>query len=220
MTKISDIARIDRPREKLIKYGPARLSEAELLAIILRTGRKGENAVELAAGFLKRYAGVLAGLSYEDIKYFPGLGTAKACGIIACFELGRRVLKDKAPLVCLKPEDVYNGLKDIRNCRKEHFIAFYLDSRNQEIHREIISIGTLNASLVHPREVFEPAVKHLAANIILAHNHPSGDCLASEEDLAVNKRLVEAGRIFGIEVLDHVIVTENAYMSFKEKGLF
>lgn len=220
MAKINDIARIDRPREKLIRYGPARLSDAELLAIILRTGRKGENAVELASGFLKRYDVSLAGLSYEDIKYFPGMGTAKACGIIACLELGRRVLKEKAPVICLKPEDVYNGLKGIRASKKEHFLVFYLDSRNQEIHREIISIGTLNASLVHPREVFEPAVKLLAANIILAHNHPSGDCLASEEDLAVNRRLVEAGRIFGIEVIDHVIVTENGYMSFKEKGLF
>jgi DNA repair protein RadC len=119
----------------------------------------------------------------------------------------------------LSPRDVFDGLKDIRESKKEHFVVFFLDTRNQQIKREIISIGTINASLVHPREVFEPAVKHLAVQVILAHNHPSGDLEPSEEDLDVNRRLTEAGKILGIEVLDHVIVTRTAFKSFRDGGL-
>ena len=119
----------------------------------------------------------------------------------------------------LSPQDVFDNLKDIRESKKEHFIVFFLDSRNQEIKREIISIGTINSSLVHPREVFEPAVKYLAVQVILAHNHPSGELAPSEDDLGVNKRLSEAGKILGIEVLDHIIVTKTGFLSFKEKSL-
>ena len=218
--KIKDLPKIERPREKLIQYGPARLSNSELLAIILRSGKKGENVIDLANKILKKYkAENLPGLTYPELKSFNGLGPAKACEIIACFELGKRLLKDKKSDLYLKPEDVWNQLKDTRASKKEHFIVFYLDSRNQEIKREIISIGSLNASLVHPREVFEPAVKHLAAQIILAHNHPSGDPQPSEEDLEINKRLIEAGKILGIEVVDHIIAVKDAYFSFKEKSL-
>jgi len=149
----------------------------------------------------------------------PGLGPTKACEIIACFELGKRLLKGKVAELYLKPEDVWKELRDIRDYKKEHFIVFYLDSRNQEIKREIISVGSLNANLVHPREVFEPAVKNLAAQVILARNHPSGDPEPSEDDLEINKRLVEAGKILGIEIIDHIIVSKNAFFSFKDKGL-
>ncbi len=218
--KIKDFPRVERPREKLIYYGPARLSNSELLAIILRSGKKGENVVDLANKILKKYKTEnLPNLPYDALKGFPGIGPAKACEIVACFELGRRLLKDKKAQLYLSPKDVWQELRDIRNNKKEHFITFYLDTRNQEIKREVISIGLLNASLVHPREVFEPAIKHLAAQIILAHNHPSGDSEPSEDDLGINKRLVEAGKILGIEVIDHIIVTKNGYLSFKEKGL-
>lgn len=218
--RIKDIPRIERPREKLGQYGPERLSNSELLAIILRTGKKGENVIDLANKLLKKYkAENLPNLSYEELKNFSGLGPAKACEIIACFELGRRLLKGKAYKLYLTPEDVWKELKDIREHKKEHFVIFFLDSRNQEIKREIISVGSLNASLVHPREVFEPAVKNLAAQVILAHNHPSGDPEPSEDDLEINKRLVEAGKILGIEVIDHIIVAKEGYISFKEKGL-
>lgn len=118
----------------------------------------------------------------------------------------------------LSPQDVFDNMKDIRRTQKEHFVVFHLDTRNNTILRQVISIGTINASLVHPREVFEPAVRHLSVQIILAHNHPSGDLAPSEEDLEVNKRLTEAGAIIGIEVLDHVIVTKTAFKSFKEGG--
>lgn len=218
--KIKELPKIERPREKLIHYGPGRLSNSELLAILLRSGKKGENVVDLANKILKKYkAENLPNLSYDEFRNFPGLGPAKACEIVACFELGKRLLKDKKSNLYLNPQDVWKELKDIRDNKKEHFIIFYLDTRNQEIKREIISIGSLNASLVHPREVFEPAVKHLAAQVILAHNHPSGNPEPSEDDLEINKRLVESGKILGIEVIDHIIVTKNGYLSFKEKGL-
>lgn len=136
------------------------------------------------------------------MKDYPGLGPAKACEIIACFELGKRLLKGKKARIYLKSKEVWEELKDIRDNKKEHFVILYLDSRNQEIKREIISVGSLNANLVHPREVFEPAVKNLAAQIILAHNHPSGNPEPSEDDLTITKRVVEAGKIMGIKVIE------------------
>lgn len=217
---IRDLPKVNRPREKLIKYGPEKLSNSELLAILLRTGKKGENVVELASKILKKFgAKNLTNLEFDELKKYPGLGPAKACEVVACFELGKRLLKDKKAQIYLSPKDVWDELKDLRDHKKEHFVTFFLDSRNQEIKREIISVGSLNASLVHPREVFEPAVKNLAAQVILAHNHPSGDTDPSEEDLEMTKRLVEAGKILGIEVVDHIIVTKNSFLSFKEKNL-
>jgi len=218
--KIKDLPKIERPREKLIRYGSTRLSNSELLAIVLRSGKKGENVVDLANKILKRHkAENLPNLTYDELKEYPGLGPAKACEIIACFELGKRLLKGKASGFFLKPEDVCKELKDICGHKKEHFIIFFLDSRNQEIKREVISVGSLNANLVHPREVFEPAIKNLAAQVILAHNHPSGDPEPSEDDLALNKRLVEAGKILGIEVIDHIVISKSGYFSFKERKL-
>lgn len=147
------------------------------------------------------------------------MGSAKTCEIVACFELGRRLLQNKQSTLILGPKDVWEELKDIRDNKKEHFVIFFLDARNQEIKREVISIGSLNANLVHPREVFEPAVRHLAAQVIVAHNHPSGDPEPSEDDLEITKRLTEAGKILGIEVVDHIIITKSDFLSFKEKGL-
>jgi DNA repair protein RadC len=128
-------------------------------------------------------------------------------------------LKDKKHVLILSPESVWENLKGIRDHKKEHFVVFYLDTRNQEIKRDIVSVGTLNANLAHPREVFEPAIVHNAAQIIVAHNHPSGDTEPSEEDLAITKRLQEASKILGIELLDHVIVSNSGFISLKERGL-
>ncbi len=218
--KMNEVPSIERPREKLMHYGPDKLSNSELLAILLRSGKKGENVVELAHKILKKYGSdKLPHLTFHDLQECSGLGPAKACEIVACFELGKRLLKDKKTELFLKPENVFDQLKDIRDHKKEHFIILYLDTRNQEIKRDIISIGSLNASLVHPREVFEPAVRNTAAQIIISHNHPSGDPNPSEEDLHISRRLVEAGKIMGIEVIDHVIVSKTNYFSFKEKGL-
>jgi DNA repair protein RadC len=217
---IKDLPKVERPREKLMQYGPEKLSNSELLAILLRSGKEGENVVELANKILKKFStNKLPNLTFKDLKDYPGLGPAKACEIVACFELGKRVLKDKKAEIYLKPRDIWEELKDLRDYRKEHFVIFYLDSRNQEIKREIISVGSLNANLVHPREVFEPAVRNLAAQIILAHNHPSGDPEPSEDDLEITKRLVESGKVLGIEVMDHIIVTKNGFLSLKERNL-
>lgn len=218
--KIKDLPKIDRPREKLEEYGPERLSNSELLAILLRTGSEGINVIELASKILRKFSGNgLVKASVHELKNTFGLGSAKACEIVACFELGRRLLQNKLSALLLTPKDVCEQLRDIRDNKKEHFVVFFLDSRNQEIKREIISVGSLNASLVHPREVFEPAVRHLAAQIIIAHNHPSGDREPSEEDLGVTKKLVESGKILGIEIIDHIIVVKNGYFSFKEADL-
>ncbi len=218
--KIKDLPKVERPREKLMQYGPEKLSNSELLAILLRSGKKGENVIELANKILKKFSkDELPNLTFNDLKDYSGLGPAKACEIVACFELGKRLLKDKKAEIYLQPKEIWEELKDLRDHKKEHFVIFYLDSRNQEIKRETISVGSLNANLVHPREVFEPAVRHLAAQIILAHNHPSGDSEPSEDDLLLTKRLVEAGKILGIEVIDHIIITKNEFISFKEKNL-
>lgn len=218
--KIKDLPKIDRPREKLEKYGPDKLSDAELLAVLLRTGVKGLNVIELAKKILRKFSqGKLIKAEFTELKKTFGLGSAKACEIIACMELGRRLLKDKKVELILAPRDVWENLKDIRDNKKEHFIVFYLDTRNQKIKREVISVGTLNANLVHPREVFEPAIYQTAAQILIAHNHPSGDIKPSDDDLAVTKRLLEAGKILGIEIIDHVIVSENSFLSLKCEGL-
>ncbi len=217
---IKELPKVERPREKLMQYGPEKLSNSELLAILLRSGKKGENVVELANKILKRFSkDELPNLTFNDLKDYSGLGPAKACEIVACFELGKRLLKDKKAEIYLKPKEIWEELKDLRDLKKEHFVIFYLDSRNQEIKREIISVGSLNANLVHPREVFEPAVRHLAAQVILAHNHPSGDPEPSEDDLEITKQLTESGKILGIKVIDHIIITKTGFISFKEKNL-
>ncbi len=217
--KIKDLPKVDRPREKLIKYGPGKLSDSELLAILLRTGTKNLNVVELSKKILSSITkkGIID-VDYEMLSKVHGLGPAKACEIVACFELGRRLLQNKKSTLILSPKDVWEEMKDIRDNKKEHFVIFFLDTRNQEISREIISVGSLNANLVHPREVFEPAVRNLAAQIIVAHNHPSGDTEPSKEDLEITQKLVEAGDILGIEIIDHIIVAKDYYLSLKEQG--
>jgi DNA repair protein RadC len=217
--KIKDLPKIDRPREKLEKYGPEKLSNSELLAILLGLGAKGKNVVELSQDILKKFGNDLINTNVDELKVTFGIGSAKACEIVACFELGKRLLKNKKSNLILSPQDVFDQLKDIRDHKKEHFVVFYLDTRNQEIQREIISVGTLNANLVHPREVFESAIKNNTAQILVAHNHPSGDPEPSEEDILITKRLSEAGKILGIEVIDHIIVTKNSFISLKEKDL-
>ena len=218
--KIKDLPKIERPREKLEKYGPEKLSNSELLAILLRTGGKGLNVVEMSRKILGKFGGDgLSKAGVNDLKNTFGLGSAKACEIVACFELGRRLLHNKKSQIYFTPKDVWQELKDIRDNKKEHFVIFFLDARNQEIKREIVSIGSLNANLVHPREVFEPAIRHTAAQIIVAHNHPSDDAEPSEEDKTITQRLIEASKILGIDIIDHIIVTKNNYFSFKEHKL-
>lgn len=215
-----ELPKVDRPREKLIKYGSQKLTNSELLAIILGSGKKGENVLQLAKKILKNLSpNKITSISVKYLTDILKIGQTKACQIVSCFELGKRFLKNKATSLVMTPKDVWNEMKDVRNNKKEYFVVFYLDSRNQLIKKEVISIGTLNASLVHPREVFEPAIKNFTSQIIVSHNHPSDEDQPSDEDIQITKRLIEAGKILGIEIIDHVIVTNESYFSFQEHQL-
>ncbi len=215
--KLKEVPVVDRPREKLEKYGVNRLSDSELMAILIRTGIVGKNVVELSKQILKKIKKLgLEKMEMKDLLEIKGLGKTKAGQILASLEIGRRFLQNKKSELILSPQDVWNEMKDLRDSKKEHFVIFYLDTQNQIIKREIISVGTLNESLIHPREVFEPAVRYSTAQIIMAHNHPSGNLEPSPEDVAVSRRLIDAGNLLGIEVLDHIIITKDGFKSMKE----
>jgi len=217
MARMKDVPKVERPREKMEKYGPEKLKDEEILAILLRTGLKGMNVVTLSKKILQTFReNGIGEATVAELKTIKGLGAAKACEIVACFELGKRLLKDKRTAVLLTPKDVWERMEDIRGSKKEHFVVFFLDSRSQEIRRETVSIGTLDESLVHPREVFESAIRHNASGIIVAHNHPSGDPTPSRADLAVTRRLRDAGDLLGIPLLQHVIVTARDFSSIDE----
>jgi len=221
--KIKDLPLDSRPRERLIKKGPKALSNAELLAILLRQGNKKENVLEVANKLLKNHdLRSLSRLGANTLKSNLGIGKAKACQIMASFELGRRLARfngDKKIKIDGAKDIAKLFIPELNNLKKEHFIGIYLDSRKKIIKEEIIFIGTLNSSLVHPREIFKVAIEEGAAAIILIHNHPSADINPSDEDIKITKELMEAGDIMGIEVLDHIIIGGNKYFSFVEKGV-
>lgn len=218
--KIKDFQKVDRPREKLKKYGTSKLSDKELLAILLSSGIKGKNVIELSREILNEIKKVgIENINNESFKNIKGLGDTKTNQIISFIELGRRLLKNKKAELIMSPKDVWEKMEDLRDSKKEHFVIFFLDSRNQIIKREIISVGILDSSLVHPREVFEPAIRYSTSQIIISHNHPSGLLKPSEEDLSMTKRLLEAGKILGIDVLDHIIVCKDEYKSLREGNL-
>ncbi|MFA7151504.1 MAG: DNA repair protein RadC [Candidatus Paceibacterota bacterium] len=216
--KIKDLAKVDRPREKLEKYGPDKLTNPEILAVLLGSGIKGLNVIELSKKIVKMIERTGANkISLDSLLKERGLGKVKALQVIAALEIGKRLNSEQKPEI-LSAEDIWNLCVDIRNLKKEHFVAFYLDTQSRLIERQIISIGTLNASLVHPREVFEPAVVLHAASIIVAHNHPSGDIKPSDDDLAITRRLIEAGKVLGIELVDHIIFSTSGFLSLKDKS--
>ncbi len=218
--RIQDLPVSDRPREKMLKYGQARLNQVELLALLLHTGQPGLNVTELARRLMLRLGGQqLLQLSAQELMNQYGLGPVKACRIAAAFELSRRLLQQPSPLTLLTPADIWRELRQFRRHKKEHMIIFYLDARQVEITRELLSVGTVNATLVHPREVFEPAVRCLASSIIMVHNHPSGELQPSSDDLAITKRLVDAGSLLGIPIQDHLIISLLGWFSFKEHRL-
>lgn len=211
--RIKDTPKVDRPQEKLVKYGVKKLTDAELLAIILRTGTKDCNVIELSKKILRRFKDRINEIDIKSLKEINGLGEIKACQIIAALELSNRLSQEKIKPRLISPQAVFDSVKEIRESKKEHLLAIYLDVKNREISREIISVGTLTASLVHPREIFEPAIRQLAAGIILVHNHPSGETEPSKEDIDVTKKLQKAGNLLGIEIVDHIIVSKGGYLS-------
>lgn len=222
--KIKELPKDTRPRERLLKEGPEGLSAVELLAVLLRTGTSSMNALDLSA-FLLAKAGGLSGItesSLEELCSVKGIGPAKVAQIKAAVELGRR-LATRHPLpkhAVSSPEDVYNLLKErMRYYDREHFKAVFLNTKHHVIEIETVSVGNLNSSLVHPRELFKNSIKRSAAALILVHNHPSGDPTPSKEDEEITRRLVEAGNIIGIQVLDHLVIGEDSFVSLRERGI-
>ncbi len=212
-----------RPRERMLAEGPHKLSEAELLAIIFGIGQRGQSAVQLAQNLLAK-AGGLRGLfdrSVEELQQESGIGLAKACQLKAVIELAIRTASSFEQQVSIKqPADVGRLLMPrFQMLKHEEFVALLLDTKNKVLSIEDISKGSLNASIVHPREVFKTAIRRSAAAIIVAHNHPSGDPSPSREDIDVTRRLTEAGKIIGIEVLDHIVFGDGKTVSMREKGL-
>jgi len=220
---IHDLPEEERPRERLVQFGEQALSAQELLQLILGRGVAGESVAVMAQKLLSRFGNLqqLSEASIEELSSIKGIGLAKAAQIKAAFEIGRR-LSTQAPAYKSKeltdPEKVYRLVKSkLKDYHKEHFYIIALNSRNHSIAE--ISVGSLNASVVHPREVFAEAIKSKAASVIFAHNHPSGDPEPSEDDLLLTKKLVKSGKILGIEVVDHIIIAKNRFFSFKNKGL-
>lgn len=220
---IKDFPKDERPRERLLKFGPGSLSNQDLLAILLRTGTKNESVLKVSNELLLKFDGLrlLMNASVEEISNIKGIGEAKAVQLIAAFELGKRInrLQYDERFMIKSPDDCAEYMMDeMRFLEQEHFVCLYLNTKNQVIARETIFKGSLNASIVHPREVFKEAFRRSASSIICLHNHPSGDPTPSREDIEVTKRLVECGKIIGIELLDHIIIGEHKYVSLKEKG--
>jgi DNA repair protein RadC len=222
--RIKDLATKERPRERLARLGASALADAELIGILLRTGMKGRNAIELAQGMLRDLGG-LSGLhtsTFAEIRACSGVGTAKAAQIKAAIELGRRLAVAEAgesPIV-RSPQDAADLIQyEMGALEQEHFRVLLLDTRNHVIGQRDIYRGSLNASMIRIGEVFRDAVRANAAAIIVAHNHPSGDPNPSPEDVAVTRAIVQAGRLLDIEVLDHLVIGRNRFISLKAKGL-
>jgi DNA repair protein RadC len=218
-----DAAGADRPRERLHAVGAAALADAELVALLLRTGGRGRDALSVARSLLDARGGLrgLAALTERELAAEPGVGPAKAAALVAALEIGRRVATR-----LLRPGDGIGGPADVfrhfharlRDASRERFLALLLDGRHRVIREVEISRGTLTASLVHPREVFRPALRDGAAALVVVHNHPSGDPTPSAEDRQVTDRLARAGELLGVRLLDHVVVAEHGYRSLREEG--
>jgi DNA repair protein RadC len=228
MTKsftIRDLPLSERPRERLQRLGVEALSAQEILAVILGRGVSGESVMVTAQRLLSKFENLkgIAGASVEELSQVKGIGIAKAAQIKAAVELASRLegYEQRGKTVVKTPEDVSGVVgRRLRGKKKEYFLALLLDTRNQLIKIAEISVGSLDASIVHPREVFKEAISASAAAIIFAHNHPSGEAEASEDDIKLTKRLAEAGELVGIDVLDHIIIGDKKFLSLKREGLF
>jgi DNA repair protein RadC len=217
MKKIKDLPTFNRPREKMAAQGPEALSDVELLSIILGTGVKGKNVFQVAQSILRVLAKQRGKVELKSLLAIEGIGLAKACQIIASLEFSRRRYA-KGLLVIQKAHDVLPLVMPIADKKQEHFMCLSLNGANEVIGNRVVTVGLLNSSQVHPREVFAEVISDRAASVILAHNHPSGVLKPSTEDITLTEQMVEAGKILGIPVLDHIIISKKGYFSFKEEG--
>lgn len=222
--RIKDLPKEERPRERLVKFGADGLSTAELIAIILGTGSRGNTAVELASKLLSKYDGNLRELfsaEVEELSKMKGLGFAKAVQLKACFELAKRIFEYKIDKNQVRSaQDIVNFLMpEIRFDKQEKLFAIFLDPRNYLIKHRLISIGGFDANVFKPKEILHLAVKENASSIILVHNHPSGDPEPSDEDIIITKKLKDAGKVVGLSIYDHIIIGDGCYISMKEKGI-
>jgi DNA repair protein RadC len=217
--KIKDLPDSSKPRERFLKFGKEALSDAELFAIILRTGIINENVVDMSNRLIKEYSlEKLFDCSLKELQEIKGIGPGKAMQILAISELGKRYNNSKSPVKKItSAKDVYNYFKEkLKDEKQENFYVLILNNANNIIKEELISKGVLDAAIIHPREVFKPAIKNSASKIILIHNHPSGNPEPSKEDLEITKQLIEAGKLLDIKVLDHVIVGDEKWWSWVE----
>jgi DNA repair protein RadC len=215
--KLKDMPDEKKPRERLLSQGPAALSSVELLAIILSSGSKKEGVMELASRVLKEYGDqtLIGKTDAKSLSETLDIPLGKAMQIVACGELGRRYFDRKysdLPVI-RNAQDVHEYVKDMYALPKEHLRGIYLNTHHRIIHDEVISIGTINSNIVHPREVFRPAIQYGAAGVVLVHNHPSGEVVPSQADIEITKQLIEAGKMVGINLIDHVIVSAEKFTS-------
>jgi DNA repair protein RadC len=215
--RVKDLPEEDKPREKLIKYGPEVLSAAELMAILLNVGTKKEEVLSMAKRIFKEYGEktIINQTNPRLVAKELQIPLVKACQIVACFELGRRFFQkpNNGQVIIRTARQAFNYLKDMRDLPKEQLRGLYLNSRYRLIHDEVISLGSLTTNIIHPREVFRPAIEHSAVAVIVAHNHPSGSIKPTKSDIEITKQLVKAGQILGIDLLDHIIIAKNRFIS-------
>lgn len=214
----------DRPRERLLRQGAAQLADAELLAILLRTGTEQESCYELAQRLLASFGDLqsLSQASHAEMTQLKGIGQVKAIELHAAFELGRRIMSSsrKPRTVVRLPRDVAElMMPEMAHLTQEHFVCLFLNTKNHVIGKQTIFVGSLDASIVHPREVYKEAIKRSSASVICLHNHPSGDPTPSREDIAITRTLREVGDLVGISLLDHIIIGDGKFVSLKEQGL-
>jgi DNA repair protein RadC len=220
MRKMRDVPEADRPREKLAKKGAAALADTELVEAIIGRGTVNRDVRAVARDICDaiRKNGRLP--SYEEIRNISGVGPTKAAQVMACFELGRRHYGERNAARCITtPQDVLPMVDDLRGHRQEHFVCIWLNGAGELLGKRVITVGLVNHSLVHPREVYAEAITDRAASIICVHNHPSGSLEPSSQDIAITQQLRDAGTTLGIPLLDHIIVTKKGYCSLKEKGI-
>jgi len=219
MSKIKDIPKIDRPREKFLQKGADALSKSDLLAILLGSGIKGTNVQELSKQIIRKFGKNFLNITFDNLQSIPGIGQAKALQIASAISLVKRFYTDDQTneIKISNSQDVISLTYDLRNKKKEHLVCLYLNARNTLLKKEVISVGLLNKTLLHPREIFYPATELNAASVILVHNHPSGDSTPSEKDVEIVNKITQAGEIMGISVTDFVIISEKGDYSFYEK---